>query len=134
MSKLTFYEQTGIVIPGSVFLFGMMFLLPDLRGTFIKDNISVGGLGLFVLVAYAAGHLIAAVGNLIEKVLWGVRGGMPSDWITHANSKIVNAQQVSLVAERIRQRFGLTIGGISGMSRREWAPYFGQILPRRPRP
>ena len=65
MNKLTFYEQVGIVIPGSVFLFGLLLFFPVLQTVFTKDGVSFGELGIFVLVSYAAGHLIAAVGNAI---------------------------------------------------------------------
>ena len=50
MSNFSFYEQVGIVIPGAVFLFGIMFYLPDLQGVFTKDGFSVGGLGIFVII------------------------------------------------------------------------------------
>jgi hypothetical protein len=61
MNKLSFYEQVGIVIPGSVFLFGLVFYVPALRDVLAKDGISIGGLGIFVIISYAVGHLVAAV-------------------------------------------------------------------------
>jgi hypothetical protein len=127
MNKLTFYEQVGIVIPGSVFLLGLILLLPDLRSIFAKDDISVGGLGLFVLVAYAAGHLIAAVGNVIEAVLWKCFGGMPSDWVTRASSSLVSGEQLELISERLRTRTGLIVPSIKECSPRRWRPIFGQL-------
>jgi len=127
MEKLSFYEQVGIVIPGSALLFGLLLLLPELRSLFATGDVSVGGLGLFILIAYAAGHLLAAVGNLIEWIVWKVRGGMPSDWVTHDNPKIVNSQQIVQIEDRVRRRLGLQIEAIKGMPRKQWAPIFGQI-------
>ena len=75
MNKLSFYEQVGIVIPGAVFLFVTMFYLPELRNVLGKDGVNLGGLGVFVLIAYAMGHLLGAVGNLIEAAYWRTRGG-----------------------------------------------------------
>ena len=54
MQKLTFYEQLGIVIPGSVFMFGLVMYFPDLKALTAKDGVSVGELGLFVLLAAEA--------------------------------------------------------------------------------
>lgn len=127
MTKLSFYELTGIVIPGSVLLFGLVLLFPELRSIFASDSISVGGLGLFVLVAYAAGHLIAAIGNLVETVFWYFFGGMPSNWITFAGQNLISDQQIEQIAERISQRLDLRISSIKGMAVGEWKPFFGQI-------
>jgi hypothetical protein len=43
MKKLTFYEQVGIVIPGSVLLFGLLFFVPALKELLAKDGVSFGG-------------------------------------------------------------------------------------------
>ena len=42
MNKLTFYEQVGIVIPGSVFLFGLLLFFPILQTVLTKDGVSLG--------------------------------------------------------------------------------------------
>jgi hypothetical protein len=47
MSKLTFYEQVGIVIPGSALLFGLLFYFPALKDMIAKDGISLGDFGVF---------------------------------------------------------------------------------------
>ena len=88
MNKLTFYEQVGIVIPGSVFLFGLLLFFPVLQPVLTKDGVSVGELGIFVLLSYAAGHLIAGIGNAAESFLWGLVGGMPSDWVTRTQTPL----------------------------------------------
>jgi hypothetical protein len=82
---MSFYEQVGLVIPGSVLLFGLLLYFPALNAFLGKDGVSVGQFGIFVLLAYAAGHLIAAGGNLLEMILWRPFGGMPTNWITKAS-------------------------------------------------
>lgn len=89
MKKPTFYEQVGIVIPGAVFLFGLLFYFPPLRDLLAKDNVTVGQLGIYVLLSYAAGNLVAALGNLGEN-LWLLAGGMPTDWL------VKNRKQVAI--------------------------------------
>jgi len=80
MEKLSFYDQVGIITPGAVFLFGMMFYRPELRDVFAKESVSIGGFGVFLIISYAAGHLLAALGNIIENLYWKWKGGMPSNW------------------------------------------------------
>src|SRR5258708_585154 len=123
MRDFSFYDQTGLVIPGTVLLFGVIVLFPDLRVYFDKDGITIGGLGLFLLLAYAAGHGIGAVGNLLENVWWWFRGGMPSDWVLSKPSKLLSPKQIELLPERIHQNLGLTVRKLE-MTRKEWKPIF----------
>jgi hypothetical protein len=56
MNKPTFYEQAGIIIPGAVLLVGLLFYFPALNALMAKDGVSLGQFGIFLLLAYAAGH------------------------------------------------------------------------------
>src|ERR1700674_298977 len=96
--KMSFYEQLGIVIPGSVLMFGLILYYPGLQLITAKDGLSVGDLGLFVLIAYAAGHLVAAIANALETLFWGSLGGMPSDWITRDPPALLSEDQVEIPA------------------------------------
>jgi hypothetical protein len=57
MNKLTFYEQVGIVIPGSVLVFGLVFFFPALQTVLTREGVSLGDLGIFVLLSYRATSL-----------------------------------------------------------------------------
>jgi hypothetical protein len=127
VKRMTLYEQLGIVIPGSVFVFGLMFFFPSLRELLAKDGISLGQLGIFVLLSYAAGHLIAAVGNVGETLLWRLAGGMPTDWVTKPHTKLISQQQREQVESKVRSRLGLSIEKLSGMDRKIWWPISRQI-------
>jgi hypothetical protein len=126
VDKLTFYEQTGIVIPGSVLVFGLTLMFPAVHELFGKDGLTIGGLGLFVLVAYASGHLMAAIGNVLESLLWWLPG-MPSEWITRSGTRILNSEQFAKIEERARKRLNLNVDSIKGMARHDWRPVFAQI-------
>ena len=78
---LSFHEQTGILIPGAALVFALLFFFPEFRQLFFSDGVSIGGLGLFLLISYAAGHLAAALGNVLEAILWPLAGGRPSSWV-----------------------------------------------------
>jgi len=125
--KMSFYEQIGIVIPGSVLMFGLVLYYPELKLLTNKDSMSVGELGLFVLIAYAAGHLIAAIANALENLFWAAVGGMPSDWVTHDPPGLLSTEQVENVRTRIETRLSITIAKMAGLDRKMWWPISRQI-------
>lgn len=86
MRELSFYEFTGVLLPGAVILIGTgLMLYPAMT---ILD-LSLGGLGVGVIAAYIAGHLLQAVGNLFETMWWKALGGMPTDAARTALEKLV---------------------------------------------
>jgi hypothetical protein len=73
-----FYEYAGFIIPGTVLVIALVWLFPETRALFSKEGVTLGELGLFVIVAYAAGQLVQAIGNYLEWIWWKLWGGMPS--------------------------------------------------------
>jgi hypothetical protein len=73
-----FYEYAGVLVPGAVLITGLLWLFPDGRALLSKEGITLGEFGLFVVIAYAVGQLVQAIGNGIEWVWWKAWGGMPS--------------------------------------------------------
>ena len=127
MKQFDFYEFTGILLPGAIVLTGLVLLFPGWGlPTLIKD-ISVGGLGLFVVLAYAAGHVVQAVGNLVEAVWWKAWGGLPSDWLRTKPSRLLAAQQISALEKRIRERQGLDGFDITSAAATDWYAITRQI-------
>lgn len=127
MEKLSFYEQVGIVTPGAVFLFGVIFYNPDLKAFFAKDAISVGGLGIFIILSYAIGHLLAAIGNFIEKSYWKINNGMPSNWIIGTSPKLLSSAQIGKIETLIASRLGIALQSLSTLTKEDWFPIFRQI-------
>src|SRR5437773_10517529 len=124
---MTFYEQLGIVIPGAVFLFGLLLYFPALQTLTAKSGLSVGELGLFLLLAYAAGHLIAAIGNAIESMFWGAFGGMPSDWVVAEKQSLLSPQQIDQLRVKVGTRLNISLQTIQGLERKIWWPISRQI-------
>lgn len=127
MNKMTFYEQVGIVIPGSVFMFGLLLYLPALQPMIGKDGVSVGELGLFVLLAYAAGHLIAAIGNAVECVSWRLLSGMPSDWVVAEKPSLLSLQQLDQLRLKVGSRLNINLPTLQGMDHKVWWPISRQV-------
>jgi hypothetical protein len=127
VKKPTFYEQIGIIIPGAVFLFGLIFYFPALRDLLAKDGVTVGQLGIYVLLSYAAGNLVAACGNIGENVLWRTAGGMPSEWILKRETTLISSQQRELIQKKLGARLGIEITSIDGMNAKVWWPISRQL-------
>jgi hypothetical protein len=127
MNKLSFYEQVGIVIPGALLLFGLAFYIPALHDLLGKDGVSIGGLGIFVIISYAAGHLLAALGNSIENLYWRCMGGMPSNWIIGQSPRLLSLSQVRKVEALVASRLGLTVPPFAELTADAWFPVFRQI-------
>jgi hypothetical protein len=65
--KLNFYDFAGVLAPVAVAVYGLARTYPEL-GQFVRDEkISFGELGLLLILAYVAGHLLQSLGNLIER-------------------------------------------------------------------
>jgi hypothetical protein len=99
-----FYEYAGIIIPGTVLVMGLVWLFPDGRALFSKEGVTLGELGLFVIIAYAAGQLVQAIGNGLEWVLWKLCGGMPSGQVLCG--KYLSADQHKRLLEALRPVVG----------------------------
>jgi hypothetical protein len=126
VNKLTFYEQVGIVVPGSVFVFGLLFFFPVLQTVLTKDGVSLGDLGIFLLLSYAAVQLIAAIGSLGESILWRFVGGMPTDWITKTGATLLSSTQIDLVEKKLEKRLGIA-AKVRGLDQKVWSPISRQI-------
>lgn len=109
-----FYEYAGVIVPGSLLILGLLWLFPDWRDLFAKDGVTFGELGLFVIIAYATGQLVQAVGNGIEWVWWKLRGGMPSCQIL--NGRYVSEDQHRRIIAAVKGH--ITSSGMDTMADR----------------
>jgi hypothetical protein len=126
VNKMTFYEQVGIVIPGAVLMVGLLFYFPALNALVAKDGVTLGQFGIFLLLSYAAGHFIAALGNVLESALWRLFGGMPSDWVTKQKSPLLSPQQIAALETKVASRFGMNVE-LPGFDRKVWWPISRQV-------
>lgn len=60
------YEVIGVITPGAVVTLLMALQWPDFRTFLGQEGLSVGGLGIFVIMAFVLGHLTQALGNFID--------------------------------------------------------------------
>jgi hypothetical protein len=128
MRQFDFYEFTGVIAPGTVILLAAALIWPDHLGGIQKLDVTVGGFGLALLLAYVAGHLLQAVGNLLEAAWWKLLGGWPSDSPRTGKSGLLSEAQLAQLQERIRTDLGfkdVTLG--PNLPSKSWHPIFRQI-------
>lgn len=127
MRQFDFYEFVGVIVPGAVFLTGIALTWPDGSPLERLGQLSIGGLGLGVILAYAAGHLIQAVGNMVEKVWWWAWRGLPSDWPRSGAHSLIAPSQVAQLEERVRSMLPQPEFKLSSTDRGEWYSIVRQI-------
>jgi len=105
MYKFDFYEIIGVIAPGMMVLIGGIVLIyPGQYEKIVSfANLSIGGLGVGLLLAYVAGQLVQAIGNGIEKIWWKLCGGMPTDWLRTGTRHLIADAQRDLVQVRLNQ-------------------------------
>jgi hypothetical protein len=115
MKTFDFYEFAGILVPGAVLLFGLVQLIPGLAAALGGKELVVGNLGPFVVLSYAAGHIVQALGTLIEPRLWALRwwgGALPTDriWgdVKTGKGGVLSPPQIATLAAQLQPKLGLT--------------------------
>jgi hypothetical protein len=99
-----FYEYAGFVIPGALTIMAILWLFPESRTLFSKEGVTLGELGLFVIIAYAAGQLVQAIGNYLEWLWWRPWGGMPTGRVLCG--KYLTSEQYQRLLTALRPALG----------------------------
>jgi hypothetical protein len=124
MDKFDLYEFIGVVAPGSVLLFGGILLFPAVQAIFGVEGIDLGGLGIFLLLSFVAGHLLQAVGNLLEILLWRTFGGMPTDWVLQPGQHLLEQTQLERLRRRCSREFEVELERVDP---RRWATLVREV-------
>lgn len=99
------YEYIGVIVPGSVLVLALALVFPQLVPS-IATSLTLGDLGLMVILAFVAGHFVQAGGNLWESLIWKLLGGMPTGTALQDSSTLLNEDQKTRLKEKITQDFG----------------------------
>lgn len=127
MRQFNFYEFTGILVPGAAALAGVLMLVPGLMPMAAVKDFSIGGFGLLVVLAYVAGHLVQAVGNLAEWLWWKAWGGMPTDWVRKNATCLLAEAQAAMLPKAIAEQLKLPDVDPRATSREQWYSITRQI-------
>lgn len=114
MKTFDFYEFTGVLCPGAVVLFSLSLVVPEFGMLFLNQSVTVGDLGLFVILSYVAGHLVQALGTLLETGFWLSLGGKPTDWVRTGKRALLSTTQLDLLKRRIARQTGSALDALDG--------------------
>lgn len=112
------YEIIGVITPGTVVALLLMLEWPDLKALVGDKGFSIGDFGLFIIIAFVLGHLVQAIGNLLEPVLW-VGTGMPTNWVRSGRQSLISAAQRQALQDRVADMEGIG-DDMATMDRRRW--------------
>jgi len=127
MRQFDFFEFTELLAPGAVVLLSFVLISPAAFKWLETSNLSIGDLGIFVVLAYVVGHLVQAGGNLLEQVWW-YRRGMPSDWVRAQSGRLLAEEQEHALDRRVRDVLDLPdLRPLPALSATAWAGLTRQV-------
>ena len=128
MRQFSFYEFAGIIVPGMILLVAAAVCSPSTCRTLLPERLTAGETGIALVVAYALGHLVQGIGNLLEKLWWWPWGGMPTDWLRKTSQTLLATSQIERIDIQLRHRLGLDLpGGFKTLSADAWRSVVGQV-------
>lgn len=112
------YEVIGVIAPGVVLALLLMTEVPQLRALLGEGGFGVGDLGLFLMISFVLGHLVQAVGNLVELVVWPI-SGLPTNRVRFEKQNLVTPSQRNVLMAQLRAMEG-NEQPLDGYSRTAW--------------
>ncbi len=132
--EFSFYEFVGILVPGVTLLFFSDVIIELVYQKTIIDFSKVGESIVFLIIAYGMGHILQAVGNVFESVMWKVFGSMPTQWLTKKNrfgNYLFDLEQSEKIKEKMFQQFGEKAGKDYGRAVYNWLSLKEKITEKR---
>ena len=89
---------------------------------------------MFLIIAYGIGHILQAVGNVFENIMWKLFGGMPTQWLTKKSRfgiTLFDSEQSEKIKTKIFQRFGKKSGKDYGRDVYNWLSLKEKITEKR---
>lgn len=112
------YEVIGVITPGAVVALMLATQWPELRALFGQEGLSIGDLGFFVVMAFVLGHLVQALGNLLETLVWSVTG-MPSAWVRSPKQTLISTAQRDQLEAKVTALENTPVA-LASLGRRQW--------------
>lgn len=112
------YEVIGVITPGTVVALLLALEWPDLRSLMGKEGLSIGDLGLFLMIAFVLGHLVQVLGNMIEDVI-ARTVGMPTSWVRSSKQSLITPGQRQALIAKIEAMEGRPVD-LSKTDKTQW--------------
>jgi hypothetical protein len=108
MADQTFdqYEYVAVVVPGATLLLGLSIEWPQYLHTASDKTLSLGALGLFLVVSFIIGQALQSVGDIFDFVFWFFFRGIPTDWVRAGDNWLISNDQRTELQGRVRTLIG----------------------------
>lgn len=83
--EFSFYEFAGLIVPSVTLLFFLNITYEMYMQKPLVDMKNIGESLVFLVIAYGFGHILHAISNFYEKLIWFIARGMPTDWLLKKN-------------------------------------------------
>ncbi|MBL7794543.1 MAG: hypothetical protein JNK77_19575 [Saprospiraceae bacterium] len=107
--EFSFYEFAGIIAPSVIFLFFLDFMLKKTGAIFLFDFSNFGESLVFIVIAYGVGHVLQSFGYYIEKFIWLIFNGRPTEWLLKKprfGQKLFEDGETKKVLGKLEKEFG----------------------------
>lgn len=94
-----------MIAPGGLLLFGLSYFFPKIGVLLYGKEISFGDLGLFVILAYVAGHIAQGLGDLIEFAMLQITD-WPTSWARNGKEPFASVRIMEIFPEEVRKMCG----------------------------
>jgi hypothetical protein len=98
------YDYVAVIAPGAFVAVPLLAAWPELNAL-VGQDFDISDLGLFLVFSFGVGHLVQALGNILEEALWWLTGGLPTERVLRAGSGIISDDQRTAVGEKIKARY-----------------------------
>jgi hypothetical protein len=117
--KLDAYTIVAIIIPGAVLALALLLMFPAPLQAFAPAGMTFGSLGVYLVLSFALGHLLQAIGNFIEAVYSLMFGGLPTDQVRKQDQGLIARSQRDALILIVQKRWGIDFNQ-TDIDRREW--------------
>lgn len=107
MRRFDFYEFAGLLVPGATVLVAVAAAFPLATSALSGTSLGFGEVAAGAVLAYGLGHVVQALGNLLEAVWWKLLGGMPTEWVGNGVSSFLHRKQLDALPAKIAEQLGL---------------------------
>jgi hypothetical protein len=136
--KFDAYTVVAVITPGAIVVLAALLLIPDPLQKLAPQGVTFGFFGVYLVVAYAVGHLLQAMGNLLEAVFWRILGGLPTNEIVKPSQSLIAPKQRDALKVIVQNRWGVELdaqdllpGHFSGLTKQMYAEVVAASRSRR---
>ncbi len=108
----SFYEFVGIIVPSTILLYGIQVIFEFVYQKQLVDFSKIGETAIFIVICYGVGHILQSLGNICERIVWYIFGGMPTNWLTKKNrfgKTLFDNPLNQRIEDKVKLKFGAGI-------------------------